>query len=215
MEAEFLKAVQEGQREQVRQMLDADPALIGTTNASGISALLLAIYDGERALADDLIARGAPLNVFEAAATNQVERLKALLDGDPSLANAYAPDGFQPLGLAAFFGHVEAAQLLIERGAQINSPSRNPQQVMPLHSSVAGQHFALSHLLIENGADVNTAQEGGFTPLLEAAQNGQREMIDLLLAHGADNHARTNDGQSAVDLARKAGHEGLIDLLTP
>ncbi|HVU13743.1 MAG TPA: ankyrin repeat domain-containing protein [Phototrophicaceae bacterium] len=215
MEAEFLKAVQAGQREQVAQMLDADPMLINTTNANGVSALLLAVYSGERALADDLIARGVLLNVFEAAAANQVDRLKALLDADPALANAYAPDGFQPLGLAAFFGHFEAARLLLERGAPINSPSRNPQQVMPLHSSVAGQHFALSQLLLERGADVNAAQEAGFTPLLEAAQNGQREMIDLLLTHGADKSARTSDGQSAVDLARKAGHVELIDLLSP
>ena len=63
--------------------------------------------------------------------------LRELLDEDPSLANAWAEDGFQPLGLASFFGHVEAARLLVERGAEVNSASRNDFKVMPLHSAAA------------------------------------------------------------------------------
>src|SRR5439155_4037813 len=54
-----------------------------------------------------------------------------------SAANAWAEDGFQPLGLASFFGHVDTARVLVEGGADVNSASRNDFKVMPLHSACA------------------------------------------------------------------------------
>ena len=50
------------------------------------------------------------------------------------------PDGFTPLHLAAFFGRLEAAALLVDRGADLEAPSRNPRfpSVRPLHSAIAG-----------------------------------------------------------------------------
>jgi ankyrin repeat protein len=117
------------------------------------SELLQAVYRGDQARAEEL-------DVFEAAAVGRTERLRELLDEDPSLANAWAEDGFQPLGLASFFGHVDAVRLLLERGADVNSPSRNEMKVMPLHSAAATQHpgarYELAKLLLEHGADPNT-----------------------------------------------------------
>ena len=102
-----------------------------------MSELLQAIYRGDRARADELLAVDPELDVFEAAAVGRTERLGELLDEDPSLANAWAEDGFQPLGLASFFGHVDAARFLVEHGAEVNSASRNDLKVMPLHSAAA------------------------------------------------------------------------------
>jgi ankyrin repeat protein len=208
----FITAIKAGNLEQIGQMIEADRALVNATG-EGVSAVLTAIYYGKPEIADYLIAQGARLNLFEAAAANQYERAKALLIENPDLANAYASDGFQPLGLAAFFGHTAIAHLLLEYGAALNSPSQNTQQVLPLHSSVAGQHLELSRLLLEHGADVNARQEGDFTPLQGAAQNGQREMVELLLAYGADKGALSRDGQSALDFARAGGYDAIIELL--
>ena len=83
-----------------------------------MSELLQAVYEGNQARADELLAAGPELDVFEAAAVGKTDRLRELLDEDPALANAWATDGFQPLGLACFFGHVEVARLLVERGAR-------------------------------------------------------------------------------------------------
>ena len=102
-----------------------------------MSELLQAVYRGDRARVVELLAGKPELDVFEAAAVGRVDRLRALLDEDPGLANAWAEDGFQPLGLASFFGHAEAARLLVERGADVNSASRNDFEVTPLHSAVA------------------------------------------------------------------------------
>ncbi len=107
-----------------------------------MSELLQAVYRGDQARVDELLAAGSPLDVFEAAAVGKTERLRELLDQDPSVANAWATDGFQPLGLASFFGHFDAVQLLVERGAEVNSASRNQMKVMPLHSAAATRTLA-------------------------------------------------------------------------
>jgi len=154
-----------------------------------MSELLQAIYRGDRARADELLAGDPELDVFEAAAVGRTDRLRELLDEDPSLANAWAEDGFQPLGLASFFGHVESARLLLEHGADVNSASRNDFKVAPLHSAVAEKdedvRYGLATLLLEHGADPNARQQNDFTPLMAADQHGDERLRTLLVEHGA------------------------------
>jgi ankyrin repeat protein len=154
-----------------------------------MSELLQAIYRGDQARADELLADDPELDVFEATAVGRMDRLRELLDEDPSLANAWAPDGFQPLGLASFFGHLDAARLLVERGAEVNSASRNDFKVMPLHSAAATSdpetRYELAKLLLERGADPNALQQDDFTPLMAADQHGDKRLRDLLVEHGA------------------------------
>src|ERR671927_17008 len=103
-----------------------------------MSDVLQAIYRGDAEEAERLAAR-RELDVFEAAALGRTERLRELLAADPAAANAWADDGFQPLGLASFFGHADAVRLLLAHGAEVNSASRNQMKVMPLHSAAAAQ----------------------------------------------------------------------------
>jgi uncharacterized protein len=153
-----------------------------------MSDVLDAIYRGDREEAERLAA-GRDLDVFEAAALGRTERLRELLAEDPSRANAYADDGFQPLGLACFFGHVEAARLLVEHGAEVNSASRNHMKVMPLHSAAAAQdpdvRYEIARLLLEAGADPNARQQDEFTPLMAADQHDDGRLRKLLVEHGA------------------------------
>jgi ankyrin repeat protein len=154
-----------------------------------MSDLLQAVYRGDQAAVDELLAAEPELDVFEAAAVGRTERLRELLDADPKVANAWAEDGFQPLGLASFFGRVDAARLLIERGAEVNSASRNDFKVMPLHSAVAEKdaetRYELATLLLEHGADPNARQQDDFTPLTAADQQGDARLRELLVEHGA------------------------------
>jgi uncharacterized protein len=159
-------------------------------NVGEVSKLLQAVYKGDQAQVDELLAVDPELDVFEAAAVGRTDRLRELLDEDSELANAWAGDGFQPLGLASFFGHVEAARLLVERGAEVNSASRNDLKVMPLHSAAAtgdpDARYELAKLLLEHGADPNARQQDDFTPLMAAEHHGDERLRELLVAHGAD-----------------------------
>jgi ankyrin repeat protein len=197
----------------VERILAADPAVAAAVDANGVSALLTAVYHGNDAAAAALRATGIELTVFEAAAVGDVARVRALVDADPGLARAYAPDGFHALGLGAFFRHPAVVQVLIAAGADVSAPSRNRMKVTALHSAIAGQDRESSVALIAAGADVNAKQQDDFTPLHEAAQNGDREIVDALLAAGADPSATLSGGERPADLARTHKHPELAALL--
>src|SRR5262249_17317380 len=138
----------------------------------------------------------------EAAATGQTERVRMLIKRDASLANSFSPDGFMPLGLAVFFGHLETVEALLAAGAEVNTASRESMKVTPLHSPAAARQVAIARVLIKHGAKVNVAQvDSGFTPLHEAALNGDLEFAKLLLEHGADVNAKMTDGKTPLSFA--------------
>lgn len=177
------------------------------------SDLLDAVYRGDDAARDAILATRAPADAFEAAAVGDVAALGALLDADSSRASAHAEDGFTLLHLAAFFAHPEAVRLLLARGAPVDEVATNAMRVRPLHSAAAGRDFECVRVLVDAGADVNATQHGGFTPLHAAAQHGDADAVDLLLAAGADVSATTADGRDAAELARAAGHVVLAERL--
>ena len=154
-----------------------------------MSELLQAVYRGDHERTQQLLAENPQLDIFEAAAVGEIDRVRELLDEDPSLANAWADDGFQPLGLSVFFGHPATAQVLLEAGAEVNSASRNDFKVMPLHSacavSDAEKRYELAKMLLERGADPNARQKDEFTPLMAADQVGDTRLRELLVQHGA------------------------------
>jgi ankyrin repeat protein len=154
--------------------------------------LLEALYRGDRERADELLAADPELDVFEAAALGRTDRLRALLEEDPSRANAFGADGFHPLGLACFFGRVDAGRLLLERGADVNALSRNERiQTAAIHAAAASEtkdeatRYELVKLALEHGADPNLPQGGGFRAIDAARLNGDQRIEQLLLDHGA------------------------------
>ncbi|KRG39300.1 hypothetical protein ARC78_14595 [Stenotrophomonas pictorum JCM 9942] len=68
-----------------------------------------------------------------------------------------------------------------------------------------------SHLA--DGRDVNSVDQRGRTPLMFAAQEGHLELCRLLLEHGADRNAKDDSGSSAIDAARLAGRQKVVELL--
>ena len=158
-----------------------------------MTELLQSIYRGDRQRVDELLAAGPDLTVQEAAALGATEQLQDLLDEDPSRANEYGDDGFHPLGLACFFGHVPAARLLLDRGADVNAVARNEHiQTAAIHAAAAAKgkdestRYELVKLALEHGADPNLPQGGGFRAIDAARQNGDTRVEELLLEHGAE-----------------------------
>ena len=158
-----------------------------------MTELLQALYRGDLDRVDELRASDSELNVFEAAALGETDRVLALLDQDASLANAFGDDGFHPLGLACFFGHPDTARLLLERGADVNLLSRNEHvQTAAIHAGAAAEgkdestRYELVKLALEHGADPNLPQgRGSFRAIDAARQNGDGRVEQLLLEHGA------------------------------
>jgi ankyrin repeat protein len=136
-----------------------------------------------------------------------------LLARRPDLVNAAADDGFQPLGLACFFGHLEAADYLVRAGASVNTPSNNDLHATPLQSAVAGGHAPIVKMLLKNGAQPNVRERGGVTPLHTAAANGDVESIQLLILAGADIHITNNDKRLPLHLAEEKGHHKAAEIL--
>jgi ankyrin repeat protein len=71
----------------------------------------------------------------------------------------------------------------------------------------------IAELLLKHGADANIREQGGYTPLHAAAQNGDLDMINTLLYGGADLVAKSDDGKIPLDLALEAGQSKAVRLL--
>jgi ankyrin repeat protein len=212
MSEAFFTAIRAGNREEVERLLLLDGSLVHAKN-HGLSPILVAAYCLEAQLAEFLADKTVALNIFEAAATGRTTHLIRLLARNPDLVNSFADDGFQPLGLACFFGHADAAEYLVKAGAQVNTSSNNELMVTPLQSAVAGGHIPIVRMLLKNGAQPNVRERSGYTPLHAAAQNGDAVAIQLLILHGADLHLKAVNGKLPVDLAEEKGHSRAVEIL--
>jgi ankyrin repeat protein len=168
---------------------------------------------GDLARVQILVDADPTLAIFAVAILGDTERLETLLTGNRSLASAVSTDGWTPLHLAAFFGKVAAARLLLNKGAAVTARSTNPMANTPLHAAAAGQHADIVKLLLEHGAAPNARQNGGWTPLHSAAQNGDIESARALIEGGADPSVRADNNQQPMDLALTAGRQSMVEFL--
>jgi ankyrin repeat protein len=197
----MIEAAEAGDAAGVERLLGESPGLASARGPDGISAILRARYHGHAWIAERLADAVSELDLFEAAALGRPGRVADVLSADPGAVRAAAADGFTALHLAAFFGQLEVAAVLLEHGAAVNAEAANPTRVQPLHSAAAGGHAAIAALLLERGADPDARQEGGFAPLHSAAARGDQVTARLLLEHGATRDLPADDGRRPIDLA--------------
>jgi ankyrin repeat protein len=212
-ETELFDAIDKRDQGRLSHLLAEHPELAAARDADGVSAMLHARYRDNLAAVETLLTANPPIDVFDAASLGRTGRLRDLLAADAELKSSFSADGFTPLHLAAFFGQADTARVLIHAGAPLGAVSRNDLEVQPLNSAAAARRGEVARLLIEAGADVNATQRHGYTPLHAAAENGDIELIDLLLDRGARIDARTDDGRTAADIAEKANHPMLAKRL--
>lgn len=215
--AALFQSIEQGDLGAARALLVAEPALADGRLENGVSLLLMAVYYGQAAIAQAIRAQREALDIWEAAALGEVEALSALLTAQPGLLNAVAPDGFYPLGLAGYFGRLEAFRWLLTQGADREQVADNGMQVRPVHTIAAQRDPQLALTLMTDlltyGADVNVSQHGGWTPLHQAADHGNLELVQLLLAHGANPAAQSEAGQTAIEMAAAKEFNAVVDLL--
>jgi uncharacterized protein len=166
----LIEAAKTGDLDGLRRILASQPELVRQRLPSGESPVMAALYRGHHAIVDMLVDTGAEADVFVAAATGRLTDLESALTL-PGTVGAYSYDGWTPLHLAAFFGHLHAARRLLDAGADVGAVARNSLANTPLHAATAGKHLAVALMLLERGADPEALDGGGFSASRIAAEN--------------------------------------------
>lgn len=213
MEQGLFESIKAGNAAEAARIARENPASLKARDGNGASPILVAVYHQKLDVAKALADAAGTLDIFEAAALGRVDRIKQLLREDPTQASSYAPDGFPAVGLAAFFGHLDAVKTFIAAGADIHAAARNSFKVQPIHAAVASKNIEIVRAVLEAGADPNAAQQQGFRPIHEAGSSGSRELAELLLKYGADPTLKGDHGKNAIDIAREKGHAEFADWL--
>ena len=152
-------------------------------------------------------------NIFDAINNDSLEQLKkAIEEGDD--VNKANSNGFTPLYVAAYRGHLEVVQHLLAQGG-IDVNRANGNGATPLFIAAEQGHLeVVQHLLEQRGIDVNRAMNGGATPLYVAAQNGHLDVVEYLLAQGGiDVNAARDDGVTPLLIAAYYGHSEIVQHL--
>ena len=160
---------------------------------------------------------------FLAAELGRVYKLREVLAADPGFAARFDERGSTALHGAVYWGQHEAAELLLDAGADPNVISRDGfLQIPPLGSAVATTPgipqpsdsedvvLGLVRLLLERGSDVNGRRGDGMTALHAACWRGLGRVAQELLDAGADPAstatAGPHQGQTPADTALAQGH---------
>src|SRR3990170_2619777 len=121
--ATIFESIKAGDVEAVRSAVRDDPSAAAARDENGLSAVRTALYAHEQDVADVLLEAKPELDVFDAAAAGDVDRLTELLDGDADLVGAWSEDGYTPLHFAAFFDRGKAVRVLLDHGADVGAVS--------------------------------------------------------------------------------------------
>ncbi len=149
--------------------------------------------------------------LMQAALFHQIDIFKFLLEkgADFSLANK---EGFTPLHFVAFNGEKELVELLITKGAAVNS-NQNAIKAPPLDFAVSGGHKAIVELLLAKGAQLNLMDIRGNTPLLKAVSIAHADIVRLLLIQGSAVNEKDLMGSTPLLLAALYGRKDVVELL--
>ena len=156
--------------------------------------------------------------LFDAAKRGDTETLSSLLDvGDASSVNSKNENGMSALMLAAMTGHVEALELLLDRGADL-------ELQVTVSSSMSGftafifangmNQLKAVELLLSRGANINHHTRSGLFALQFSSNKGDLERVRLLIERRADvNLTNSVEGGTALGAADERGFSEIARLL--
>lgn len=179
----------------------------------GMTWLLEAINDGSPEAVEALLSQGALIDErtdsgatpLAIAASRGNKAVVEVLLSHGAEVNAADDDGGTPLDNAIAGNHNEVASLLRAHGAKA---------AFQIHNIVrAGDLAAVNAVLEESPGMVHARDHSGRTPIHVAAACGWKDIIETLLAHGADVNAKGTSGATPLSAARFFGRSDVDDLL--
>lgn len=138
-----------------------------------------------------------------------MDAMRALLESDKTKIEHKAKNGDTALMLAAYKGNLEALKALLAKGAQPNQPGWTA-----LHYAAIAGHTQAVALLLEHHAYIDCEAPNKNTPIMLAAYAGHIHTVKLLLDEGADLTLKNETGLTALDFARQAKHQDIVEGLT-
>ncbi|HEV7569930.1 MAG TPA: ankyrin repeat domain-containing protein [Thermoanaerobaculia bacterium] len=217
-EDDFLKAVNSGDVATVQSMLARDSALANAKNAKGTSAVISALFinkgegfldPAKNEILHAILAQKPHLDIFETAALGTASQLDAMLT-DADSVHRRNHFGWTLLHIAAFGGNVATTELLLKKGATIESRAGSKFRNTPLQTALLSNQYATAKILLDHGADALVRQSKGFTPMHEGAISGRIDIIQLLLDHGAEINSVADNGQTPLAEAMRGKHDDVV-----
>jgi ankyrin repeat protein len=188
------------------------------------SPLVQAILQDDRAGMEQLLAEGATVNpelsgtswnepvpLAAAVFRGNLEMIQRLIAAGANLDRIDLSIDARPLGVAIKQNRLDLVQVLLDAGA---SPEGGDMSYTGLTIAVNSNNLPLVKLLLEAGADPNSDMEDGDRAILHAAWEGNLEIVQCLVNHGADVNA-WSQGDTAIDRAACNGHQNIYDYLYP
>ena len=123
-------------------------------------------------------------------------------------------DGYTAMHRAAYNGHVEVIEKLLQLGASVTVETNDRWQ--PLHCACKWDMVDVASLLLQNGANINAQTEGGQTPLHLVSSNREvHQTMELLLTHpDIDPSIKNKLGETPYDVAACCcSHAGMFEIV--
>ena len=183
----------------------ATPLLMATQNGhTDTVALLLKANANPNLQCDD---GTTPLFIASQLGHTAVVALLLKANGNPNLQ---IRNGATPLFVASQNGHSDTVNLLLKSNANPNI--HHDKGTTPLMTAALNAHTQVVQLLLASGADPNLQGCDGLSALMIASSAGYLDSVELLLKYDADLSIKSY-GLTALDMAAKAGHENIVELL--
>lgn len=167
-----------GDLETVQSTLEDHPELINARSSLDESPLGAAAHVGDQEIAGYLISRGAEMDICAAAMLGDIETLGEFLDENPEMARSSGAHGIPVLFHAAAGGSVEAAEILLEHGADMVTIT-GPESAA-VNIAAARGHFAMARWLVDRGAPTDVTDFQGKTPIERAEEAGFEEIAGMI-----------------------------------
>ncbi|XP_041635179.1 ankyrin-2b isoform X19 [Cheilinus undulatus] len=208
-------AAQENHLDVVRYLLE-NGGNQSTATEDGFTPLAIALQQGHNQVVSVLLENDTKGKVrlpalHIAARKDDTKSAALLLQNDHNadvqskmMVNRTTESGFTPLHIAAHYGNVNVATLLLNRGAAVDFTARNG--ITPLHVASKRGNTNMVGLLLDRGSQIDAKTRDGLTPLHCAARSGHDSSVELLLERGAPLLARTKNGLSPLHMAAQGDH---------